>query len=359
MKSRKWVIGVLIGMMAALLCAGGVTVAVDPFFHYHAPLKGLSYEFEDEYETYMNDGIAKHFDYDALISGTSMTTNFKMEEIDELFGVKSVRLTMQGEGFKRLNENIVTAIDSNPDLKLVIRGIDDMWFISDPEYEGRDEYPTYLYDDILWNDVKYLYNADIFLNLDVPVLQRTIQGIPTEKLDDFGFGTDENGTVEEFLANYERPEKRIMEVTQEETDQYFDMLERNLQQNVISIMQENPEIMFYIFFPPYSICWWDELNQYGTDVLKRRIDLEEFAINKILSCDNVRLFSFHNNFDLVCDLGYYIDNVHYNKNINSQILRWMKDGKYELTKENYGEYIEEITNFYCNFDYDAFFSEPK
>lgn len=286
-----------------------------------------------------------------------MTTNFKTKEIDELFGVKSVRLTLEGEGFKRLNENIETAVKANPNLKLVIRGIDDMWFISESGYEGRDEYPTYLYDDIWWNDVQYLYNADIFFNLDVPVLLKALQGVPTGTFDDYGFGTDKDGTKEDFLAHYERPEKMIVEVTPEETEYYFRMLEENLQQNVIGVMQENPEIMFYIFLPPYSICWWDELNQNGTDVLKRRIDLEEYAIEEILSCDNVRLFSFHNNFDLVCNLGYYIDSVHYNKNINSQILKWMKNGEYELTKENYREYIAEITDFYCNFDYDAFFSE--
>ena len=38
-----------------------------------------------------------------------------------------------------------------------------------------------------------------------------------------------------------------------------------------------------------------------------------------------------------------------------QILQWMSEGKYELTEENYKDYISNITEFYCNYDYDSIF----
>lgn len=53
-------------------------------FHYHAPLKFLSYPLVNE--RYQNNGIVRHFDYDSVITGTSMTENFKTSEAQKLFG---------------------------------------------------------------------------------------------------------------------------------------------------------------------------------------------------------------------------------------------------------------------------------
>ena len=52
---KKWGIAVLALLLAALALLGSVTVIIDPFFHYHAPLGGLQYEIF--YQRYQNDGI--------------------------------------------------------------------------------------------------------------------------------------------------------------------------------------------------------------------------------------------------------------------------------------------------------------
>ena len=83
--------------------------------------------------------------------------------------------------------------------------------------------------------------------------------------------------------------------------------------------------------------------------------MEQYVIEKLVEYENVKLFSFFNNFDLICGFQNYFDDIHYVAGVNDQILAWMKEGKYQLTKENYKNYIEEITEFYCNFDYDRFF----
>ena len=82
--------------------------------------------------------------------------------------------------------------------------------------------------------------------------------------------------------------------------------------DIISLIEENPQIEFYIFFPPYSICWWDSLNQYGTAVLMRRIDMEQFAIEKLIEYENVHLFSFFNDFEMTSKRNF--------KNLCPQIL---------------------------------------
>ena len=237
----------------------------------------------------------------------------------------------------------------------MIRGVDTLWFVTDENWLGYNEYPDYLYDDVTWNDVNYLYNKEILYNDVISEIVRTIKKEPKDRFDDYGIGKQQSGK-ENVLTAYDRPPKEEKIVEQVETDEFFSMMDRNLEKNVIAVIENNPDITFYLFFPPYSICWWDSLNQYGVDVLKRRIDMEQYAIEKLLRYENVRLFSFFNNHELICDLDNYVDDIHYTEEVNSKILVWMKEGKYELTKDNYSDYLSDITGFYCNYDYENIFN---
>ena len=74
MKEKKWFIGTLIGIVSILLLLVAMVCVIDPYFHYHASIEGVSYRLGNQ--RYINDGIARHYDYDAIIIGTSMTENF-------------------------------------------------------------------------------------------------------------------------------------------------------------------------------------------------------------------------------------------------------------------------------------------
>lgn len=52
-------------------------VIMDPYFHYHKPFEWQKHGWWQE--RYINDGILKHFDYNAIIAGTSMVENFKFK----------------------------------------------------------------------------------------------------------------------------------------------------------------------------------------------------------------------------------------------------------------------------------------
>lgn len=350
-KGRRWVTGVLGAYGGILIVIAALVIIVDPYFHFHAPIEGISYEMKEE--QYMNDGITRNFDYDTIITGDSTSLSFSTAIIDELFDAQSVRLTFQGEGFKGINENLQTAIDTHPELKLVIRGIGTLWFVTDEDYMGYDDYPDYLYDDIIWNDVYYIWNGDVLFCKVFPEIGRTLKQVPAKGFDAEIFPSGGLGDV--ALARYERPEKAYKKAEEQETEQMFQMLDRNLQKNVIEIIETNPDITFYLFFPPYSILWWDQHHQIGEEVLIRRIQMEQYAIEKLLPYENVHLFAFTTNTEWICDLNHYNDEVHYTESTCTQILKWMKAGEYELTEDNYMEYIECITDFMLSYDFDAIF----
>ena len=78
-------------------------------------------------------------------------------------------------------------------------------------------------------------------------------------------------------------------------------------------------------------------------------------IELILEHENIHLFSFFTEFDMICDPNNYKDVAHYSEDINSKILVWMSEGKHELNEANYQEYCWQMYEFYTNYDYDSLF----
>lgn len=351
LSSKRWGV-VFLSSVAALLAGLGVATAViDPYFHYHAPLKGLAYLLHDE--RYQNDGIVKHFRYDAVITGTSMTENFKASQLDRLFDARTIKVPFSGASYKEINENLERAVTANPDIKVIVRGLDYGMLDSDKDemQYPLELYPTYLYDDVLWNDVKYVLNKAILLEGTCQVILNTVSGGKMTDFDFYGNWMAGRTFGREAFTGYVREEKASVELPVSEED--CQRLQENLDQNVIRLAAENPQIDFYLFFTPYSIYYWDGLYQAGT--LQRQLKLEEETIKTLLEYDNIYLFSFFNEFDTICNPNNYKDETHYGEWVNVQILEWMREKKYLLTKDNYQEYCDAVHDFYTAYNYDSLY----
>lgn len=93
---KKWLYGILISSFIAFLFIGIFNIIIDPYFHYHKPVKSLQYELKLSNQRYQNDGIVKNFEYDAIITGSSMTENFRTSELNDLFCVNSIKVPYGG-----------------------------------------------------------------------------------------------------------------------------------------------------------------------------------------------------------------------------------------------------------------------
>lgn len=344
---KIWIIGTLSLMVFSLIAIVSVTVYIDPFFHYHAPLKKYQYPINDE--RYQNDGITKNFAYNAIITGTSMTENFKKSEADKIFNANFIKVPFSGGRYKEINDNLIKAYNSWHEIKYVIRCLDYSSLILDKDArrEGTD-YPEYLYNDNPFDDIRYVLNKSILLNRTLDIISYTSNGNKTTSFDDYANWNDSyTFGAETVLGTYtlgEQSTEKAVLSKEEET-----MVIENINQNVTELARIHPETTFYLFFPPYSICYWDELN--NTNEIDKRIDAEEIAIKEMLEYSNIRLYSFCDNYELICNLDNYKDLAHYGEWVNSWILEWMYKGKNQLTKSNYKQYIENIRNFYNSYDY--------
>ena len=112
-KQKRWFLFTIAGSISVLVVIMIMMVIFDPYFHYHGKIPGLSYRLY--YERYINPGIVKNFEYDTIITGSSMNQNFKTSQVDKLWGTNSVKVAFSGAGFREIKENLDRAFESGND----------------------------------------------------------------------------------------------------------------------------------------------------------------------------------------------------------------------------------------------------
>lgn len=357
--SKKWLLAFAVCIAALLFFVTRVTVIADPFFHYHAPYTDRFYYTLDN-ERSQNDGIMRHFSYDGLITGTSMTQNFKASEAEALFGGTFVKLPYAGASYRELNEGIETAIRYNPAVKTVIRSVDQTDFFTPKDVMRIDmgDYPEYLYNDFLFDDVQYVWNREILFWRSYQMFRRARAG-NAPGIDSFDVYSRWQEMYEgKFGAPYALAGRTTFEEPEETvpfTEEDEQALRENLEQNVISICRAHPDVTFYYFFPPYSVAWWGQMREMGE--LERRLKAEEAALNMLLEAgDNVHVYSFNNFAEITTNLNNYMDSMHYGDWVNSVILYHMRQGTGRITEETVEDYLEEIRRLYTEYDYLSLFA---
>lgn len=354
MKSKRWSLYLLVFTLLLLTVLGSITVLIDPFFHFHAPLPDLQYPLEWTKERYLNDGIIKHFDYNAVITGTSMTENFLTSECDELFGVSTIKVPFEGASFTELHNNIRTALDTGKDIKFIICSMD-VGHLFQECGEMRYDCPDYMYDRSPLNDAPYLLNKSILFDSTIKVLEYSSSGATTTNFDEYCFWGDmewaaagRENAMHGFSYSSEAKEEECL------TDEQRQLMIDNFVKDTLEIAQAYPETQFIYFIPPYSILHWANLRQNGQ--MGREVEAWKIATRHLLEADNIQLFSFYTDYDLITNLDLYKDLQHYAPEVNSLILQYIHDRQYLLTSENYESHWQEVLEFYSSYDYDAIFN---
>lgn len=338
---KKFIGRTLALTMIMLFVFATIIIVVDPVFHYHKPLKGLEPLIDDE--RYQNPGIAKFFEYDSVLTGSSMTQNFRASEFNDTFQCSTVKLTysaIRTGSYKYMFENAF----STRKVKNVFMGLD-----IDPLIDTYGNYyfplPEYLYDDNIFNDVNYVLNKDIIFSKAYEFLKanytKTVPDIDEAYMWEGEFSKE--NALQSVAWDLMKKSKEY------ETPQYIENTKLNLENNILPYIEEHPETTFYIFYPPYSMLWWN-LQLYEGD-LKGTIDVLKYASTELLKYENVKLYFFQDIKEIVTNLDLYKDYNHYNPDINSQMIKWMKNDEYRLKENTCEERISEFEQYIRTYDY--------
>lgn len=342
---KRWVCGLLAACAVLLAACAAVVYFVDPCLYYRIPEDWDPVLFSERYQA---AGLAKNVPADTVLMGTSLAANYRRSEIAETFGTTAVRITIP-DGYLSEFDKTMDVLFRSQDPQRVIFGLDANILVRD-ESGLTSAMPDYLYNGNPFDDVKYLINKDtLYYSAYVLMANRWDEA---DTLDEgFTWDGDVWWNHATALANYTRPE--IVQETVS-ADAYLRHASDNLDV-VEGWITAHPETEFDIFFPPYSILFWDKTARLGeTEAVFAALDL---ACERLLQYDNVRLYNFLMDPDIVLDLDNYCDYVHHSGAVCTQVLAKMAAGECRMTEENYRDTLAQWRDFVVDYDYEKYWDE--
>jgi len=351
LQPRKWFACTLVVLGAILLLAAALVWWVDPYFHYRAP-RTDRFRYTLDSQRFQNDGIVRHFDYRALITGSSMIENFKTSDIERLWGLKAVKVPFAGASYRELARLVCRAAAANPDLELVIVGLDFNKLIMAPGWMRTElgDFPDYLYDENPWNDISYLLNRDAVLKSLKAVWPWSRPGITS--FDDYSrWHTEETryGARAVLAGADYRPVSDAPQQAYSEADAA--LVAANIRENLEPIMNCGRRVLFFV--TPYSAARMYYWRLGGR--LECQLQAERQLAEAVLAHPNVRLFSFNDQVAITGDLANYRDLDHYGPWVCTRILEEMRSGEGELTRTNLSARMDAERRVYRDFDYRKMF----
>ena len=343
-KMLGYVVGCFVG---GILLIGFFVWLIDPFYHYHAPVMNMPVILDSP--VYQTAGAAKNLFYDSAIVGTSMTENMHSSWFDEGMGWKTVKLSYSGARTDDLKAILGEINERDGKIENIVMDINDYQLTVD-SWTKYTERPEYLYDEYLYNDFKYLYNHDVL----VRCVERCIDGLlGIEDNVDLAYTWEDESLFAKEIACascVDRRNELIFErsgvmyqsdgAVSGNLEEKLKICQENLD-NVIPFIEEHPDTQMHIFIPPYSMLYWEEKVLSGT--LEDMIAIYAHAIKKLLQYENVKIYYFQDEENIITDLDNYRDNCHHKPEYNYYMFECIRDGKNMITLDNY---VEKLTGMY-------------
>lgn len=334
--TKKFLKCFIIASVSLLLLCMGLVILFDPFYQYHKPLPGLKAVLADK--EYQCIGTLKTFDYDSLIVGSSVSENYNNHWFDEGFDCTSIK-AIRSYGATADLCYLLDVAFAHQDIQYVFYNLDPSALSADPvpTYESTG-CPMYLYDDNHFNDIEYLLNKDVLFEKIPYMLANSFIGDYDEGLS-YNWAQWKSFSEDMLLSQYiRRPSIQEMKPA--------DYYQHNLDANLALLTEQitsHPETDFKIFIPPYSMLWWDSMHRTGeTETYLYNM---EHAMEELLTYDNVELYFFLNDREIVTNLNNYMDLLHFSQDINKYIYECLAADSHRITADNYKDVIADTRTF--------------
>lgn len=334
MSSRKILKKFIVCLLIVLLVPMGITVVVDPFYHYHKPLPFLHTVLDDK--EYQVSGTIRNFDYDTVIMGSSIIENLPTTCVDSLLGGKSIKV-IKSSG---RNSDLCFYLDEcykHQDIKTVIYSLSFEEMLSEKDCLLPDESYFYLVDNNPINDVEYLLNKDVLLKrIPKYIASSVLYDSDTEN--PYSWASEKEFSLEAAMSVY-TPYNEFCE--QSEKNHRENELVPNLE-ILGDLIVNHPETTFYLYMTPYSAFWWNEIYRQGE--MEATLFEADCIASYFSQYKNVKFYSFLYNNDMTFALDTYMDTVHFEMGRNIEIVERMVEGIGLYDEKTYYEQKEDFLN---------------
>lgn len=316
-----------IAVCSVFIIIGGaalVAFTVDPFYRYREPF------FYDKvyYKIYATaPSLLRNEDYNTLMMGTSMTRNFFLEDIDGAFGGRSIKLAAAGGTTSDLKKFFDLAKAAKKDsLERVIFSLD-IYPLNktEPHYKEFD----FMYETGYSKEYRYLFSRQTFANIFYlwkrklrPKRQRAHQTDRNRMFSSEYAGKKYGLEVVMYDADHNQ------KIHHTQTPRNEKAYRQNLKNELLPMFDENPQIDFIVFLPPYHIYTYCQSEEFGeADALIRQ---RSEVMLELLKRKNVKLFDFQADASYVCDHELFSDVQHFGNIAAKRLLKDITSGRREL-----------------------------
>jgi len=323
-------------ILTELLLVAGICWFFDIFYQYHAPFFGMDAVFNDR-DNQM-PGSIRTFDYDSALVGSSVAENFDTSGFDEAFGCNTLKI-IKSSGTSDDLIYYINMAEENHTLKNVFWCFD---LFSVENGNGvqlfNEGAPRYLHTKTVLDDVPYLFNKEILMEKIPTWIISSAEGINTGG-NAYNWADGKEFGTEILLSHYSRMYVDENEITMIPEEEYRSLIDDNITE-VAQMIESHPETQFDIMLPPYSLFWWD--SSWVNGQFEMHMYTMERIFKTLLPIDNVKIFCFQNEREIVLDTGNYMDMIHYSPEINRYMLDSLARGDYEVTEDNLEEALGQM-----------------
>lgn len=344
MNGKRFFIGALAVCALLLAVTAGLVAYADPLLTVGALEPGETALFVNE--RYEMAGLIRRQEYSNLVMGTSMAANFRSSWFTDRLGTDTLKISFP-DG--RLSEFDIA-------LDLAFRthdSIDRVYFGLDPNILVRNdqsvELPEYLYNDSPLDDFQFYLNAESL----VLAAKSLLLGEEGKTTLDEAYVWDNTHVFSRAVAleSYPRPEAVNAALA---SDAYLPAARANVDV-VCGWAERYPDTRFVVWFPPYSVLFWDQAARQGrTEALLNAI---EYAWGRLLAQDNVVVISFLNSQGIIDNLNNYTDHIHCSASVTAWMTNKLAAEQWRIWPEAYQGQLDELRQFVTAYDYDGIFEE--
>ena len=313
---KRWCKIVILAVLGIIFGAVALVYVVDPHYRYHMPW------FYDTvyYELYATTPrLLRDMEYDTLVLGSSMTRNFFLNDIDSALGGKSVKLAASGATTTDLKKFFDIAREAKGEsLKRVVFSLD-IYSMNKSKDEAHYKEFEYLYRDDLAEEYKYFFSRQTYSSMFY-LLKRKLR--PKKKRQHQAdvnrmFSTEYDGMrfgIREVMVDAIHNERSH----HTQTPAHKENFEHSLNNCLLPMIKENPQIEFIIYLPPYHIYTYCQSQQFkeAEGLIRQRT----LVMKKLLKYPNVKLYDFQADRTYVCNDDLYSDVQHFSSHAARRIL---------------------------------------
>jgi len=307
---------------------GGIIFLVDPLMNYRIP---TFYKPYISNERYMNPGMAKNLKYDSILVGSSVTQIMVPSDFDSVFGGKTIKLSMNDITAYETSQILQVGLNANK-IKRVYYGIDPFSFRGEVSRVAYKELPLYIYNNNLFDGYKYLLNTQILIkDIGLKLIPAKIVGHKPNNSNsiDNPYYIEAEYSGKHLYNSWKGQSKKTRNKS---NDYQCSDMTKSFDKNIASLLKNNPNVDFYLFFPPYSILYWDRVLKEGW--IDDAICFKQYVAKFSVKHNNVLLFDYQQLTEITFDLDNYENLRHYSPLVGRKVITMMKNKKGAVNYSN-------------------------